>query len=390
MDSLNELRTAVGQKQQPVLLDEAGQATESINVAKQLKFNDLAIFDLSEKTRFTKGETQTALDLKTVYYAYLLRESSSTEYIQACSERNILNLSFLEKTDLLAWLEGAPTSEHITPTPEESKRAAQAQIDEPAAKRQAGKVERPETLLRIYRQEHTIHQFSWCLHGRKPTDFSSVQREAKEFFMMSKGKGSDGRPIPAGPQSSSSGINGATTGKGTKGKMRDPIILLSPSASSLITMHNVKKFLEEGTFIAPDQAAREANGPPPELLSLSRKSSAMPGYTLRIMVVESPDKFKPDYWDRVICVFTTGQQWQFKTYQHSEPRVLFHHVKGFLVQYADEPEHAALRDWNVQGIKIERNRRHQDRVIVASLWDSLERWIAEKNKKDFYRREKRE
>jgi parafibromin len=35
-------------------------------------------------------------------------------------------------------------------------------------------------------------------------------------------------------------------------------------------------------------------------------------------------KLKVVYRERVICVLTTGQAWQFKPYKWSEPRELFH------------------------------------------------------------------
>ena len=72
-------------------------------------------------------------------------------------------------------------------------------------------------------------------------------------------------------------------------------------------MHNVKAFLEEGKFIAPADAAKEAGGGRgPELLHISHKSSRFGGRPIRYVVVEGTEKFKPDYWERVVCVFTTG------------------------------------------------------------------------------------
>jgi parafibromin len=39
--------------------------------------------------------------------------------------------------------------------------------------------------------------------------------------------------------------------------------------------------------------------------------------------VEALQKFGQDAWDRVICVVTTGQAWQFKPYKWQDPKVLF-------------------------------------------------------------------
>ena len=48
----------------------------------------------------------------------------------------------------------------------------------------------------------------------------------------------------------------------------------------------------------------------------------------RYFVVDSTEalsKFGQDAWDRVICVMTTGQAWQFKPYKWNDPKILFHH-----------------------------------------------------------------
>lgn len=43
--------------------------------------------------------------------------------------------------------------------------------------------------------------------------------------------------------------------------------------------------------------------------------------------VEALSKFGgiDDAWDRVVCVMTTGQEWQFRPYKWQEPKELFHH-----------------------------------------------------------------
>ena len=52
----------------------------------------------------------------------------------------------------------------------------------------------------------------------------------------------------------------------------------------------------------------------------------------RYVVVDSTEalsKFGQDAWDRVICVLTTGQAWQFKPYKWPDPKILFHHGMWF-------------------------------------------------------------
>ena len=92
----------------------------------------------------------------------------------------------------------------------------------------------------------------------------------------------------------------------------------------------------------------------------------------RYFVVDSAEalqKFGQDAWDRVVCVMTTGQAWQFKPYKWSDPKVLFHHgkgfihfsnpfdsrffaVKGFYVSLTSDPPNTKIKDWNVTELKV--------------------------------------
>lgn len=121
-------------------------------------------------------------------------------------------------------------------------------------------------------------------------------------------------------------------------------------------MYNVRKFLEfssyETTQEARKRAADEGNSRSEDMIPIYRKRTAIDssgrettsqiryarfgGRVLckvlmarhRYYVVDSTEalsKFGQDAWDRVVCVMTTGQAWQFKPYKWSDPKVLFHH-----------------------------------------------------------------
>lgn len=103
-------------------------------------------------------------------------------------------------------------------------------------------------------------------------------------------------------------------------------------------MHNVKKFLQESTF-EPSQEARahaaaEGNTRPEDMIPIYRKRTTIDSSgketetQARYFIVDSVEalqKFGADAWDRVVCVMTTGQAWQFRPYKWNEPRQLFHH-----------------------------------------------------------------
>ena|SRR6266508_2182322 len=88
----------------------------------------------------------------------------------------------------------------------------------------------------------------------------------------------------------------------------------------------------------PSQEARarataEGNLRPEDLIPIYRKRTTIDASGKETVIkatyfvvdsVEALNKFGPDCWDRVVCVMTTGQAWQFRPYKWSEPRQLFH------------------------------------------------------------------
>ncbi|GAA5969722.1 hypothetical protein JCM3765_001219 [Sporobolomyces pararoseus] len=190
----------------------------------------------------------------------------------------------------------------------------------------------------------------------------------------------------------------------SKKKQLNPIIMISPSQTALITMHNVKDFLQDSKFIPSDQAkllnssasgtggyvtedvvqinhARASNS---SSNSNGRIETRMARYFI-VDSVEALSKFggqgggrEDELWDRVVCVMTTGQEWQFKPYKWSEPKELFHNVKGVYPQWTKDPVNSKIKSWNVSELRIDPHKRHIDKSVVAEFWRSLESWIAEK------------
>jgi len=167
----------------------------------------------------------------------------------------------------------------------------------------------------------------------------------------------------------------------------------------LITMYNVKRFLQEAVFepstTARERAAAAGNPRAEDLLHIDRRRdpptasaaasstasslshSSGSGTVQRYFIVDSTDalqKFGADAWERVVCVMTTGQAWQFRPYKWNEPRTLFHHVKGIYFTWANDPPNAKIKDWNVTELKIDPHRRHVDKSVVAHFWKIIDDW----------------
>jgi parafibromin len=182
----------------------------------------------------------------------------------------------------------------------------------------------------------------------------------------------------------------------------DPIILLSPSASSPIRLSNIKSFLQDGVFVPPDhptlathttsnihiitrqlhQTSDGGSGGSKGGDSQTTSSSSSRRPT-RFILADSTANFKPDYWQRLVAVFTTGQAWQFKTYKWSTPPELFRHAAGIYVGMAGEHVPNQIKDWG-RGVStftlsrwdekkgVEGAGRWLDREIVEHIWDVIE------------------
>ena len=178
----------------------------------------------------------------------------------------------------------------------------------------------------------------------------------------------------------------------------DPIILISPSASSLIRMSNVKSFLEEGIFVPPDhptltgttdanlvklERPLRLNGDASNPASASSRPGGKPTRPTKFIVVDGTTNFKPEYWNRLVAVFTTGQTWQFKSYKWSSPPELFKHATGVYIGWRGDDIPSQVKGWGrgVETFAVERwdekngvhgGGRWRDREVVEGIWTAIE------------------
>lgn len=126
--------------------------------------------------------------------------------------------------------------------------------------------------------------------------------------------------VEGSSSSASSAGNGASS---IKKSYAIPIILVPSALTSPITMANVKSFLVDGEYIPVDvtrttglssSSSKGMLGSDADTLLMRRKGSQL----CEFKVIDNVSKFadRPEYWDRVVAVFATGQPWQFKV-QHA-------------------------------------------------------------------------
>ena len=363
--------------------------------ATHLQFNHSGhqSLPLDTLTRFElSGAT---VDLRSVYFARLNKDAPAGEYVSATARLNqdlasagkkeIVQLPFVEKLELNAYIDGASdTSEYIHPlaAEEQARQAAAASalgagagVPVQGGGQGRGRQVDPR-LQEIYNGERKMGDRNTMLRGTKPTDFTSVLKQAQQFVDRNKKQGKSATPAAGSNTTSSIPANSAMLTNRTKPNRRvDPIILVSPSASSLLRLSNIKSFLDEGVFHPPEAGSIEANR-----LQITRRLPNIDSHRdLRFILVDSPDMFKPDYWSRVAAVFTTGQTWQFKSYKWQQPPDLFSHALGIYVGYRGDEVPPVVKSWGRGVFKAEIDKyqgpaqnRWKDREEVEKIWKAVE------------------
>ena len=107
-----------------------------------------------------------------------------------------------------------------------------------------------------------------------------------------------------------------------------PIILVPSAFQTLITIYNVKEFLEDGVYIPTDVKVKQMKGARPECVTVQKKFSrdrdrVVTAYEVR----DKPSALKSEDWDRVVAVFVLGKEWQFKDWPYKNHVEIFNKSK---------------------------------------------------------------
>lgn len=158
-----------------------------------------------------------------------------------------------------------------------------------------------------------------------------------------------------------------------------PLILVPPSMSTLLNMHNVKRFLEEGVFVPPEEAGA-ANPKKEVYLRVLRREGRDPKRPVKYHVTDRDPTRKED-WDRLVSVGVLGKTWQFKRWPHKGASSgdmvdTFLKVAGVYFHYADEPIDPLIKQWNVKLIPISRHSRAKDEAAQRAFWEYLDGFVA--------------
>ncbi|KAF2475839.1 CDC73-domain-containing protein [Lindgomyces ingoldianus] len=398
-DPLSNLRRAIAASKPPILTttptpSSADDTVTDLSLATHISFNNDShpkIFEITTPTRFTLNDQP--VELRSIYFAWLNKDASLPDYISAVQRLNedlpsgaggsVQNIAFAQKVDLVSWLNGElENSEFIAPldgaaavaAAESSAAIASGKAGVPVAQigAGAGKTQKmmDARLMEIYQGERKMGDHNSVLRGTKPVDFSPFRKTASTFLRS--------RPNPSTPVPTTHPHPSPLVSNLQKKPARrlEPIILVSPSASSLLRMSNIKSFLDTGVFIPPNATETTSAN----LLHLNRILPSIDATRpLRFILVDSTQNFKPPYWARVVAIFTTGQTWQFKSYKYPNPSDLFVHYPGVYVGWQGEEPPDNVQAWGrgVLSVKVDKwtggsAGRWRDREVVEMIWGRIE------------------
>lgn len=407
-DPLSLLRRSIVTKSLPIASTEAdpsaqAQTDVSLAQASYLIFNFSSpqggprhvSIPLTQPTRFiSPAAGNKPLDLRSIYYCWQCKDKNTAEYLTAVGELNgelkaagkddtASNVVFAEKLDLNMWLAGdvgENDSEYIKSLGD--TKAARAELDDAlnkvageqdvemhdAGADEAKRREEEERLRDIYAAERKMGDHNTVLRGIKVQDFSGLRKYSQIFLKNVK-------PLSGAPQTAPALTSNPALRPPVKptqsGRRPEPIILLSSSFSSLLKMQNIKSFLGDGQYLPLESSGEAAN-----ILHITRQlRTVYPGHNTRFILVDDPSNFRPDYWDRVVAVFTTGQTWQFKSYKWTNPAELFSHALGVYVGWSGEVIPDTVKGWGRQVLSVQIDKgsnRWRDREVVEIIWSQIE------------------
>ncbi|XP_058085014.1 protein CDC73 homolog isoform X2 [Magnolia sinica] len=112
--------------------------------------------------------------------------------------------------------------------------------------------------------------------------------------------------------------------KGSKIGEGVPIILVPSASQTLITIYNVKEFLEDGVFV-PTDVKMKMGASKPDCVTVQKKFSrdrVVAAYEVR----DKPSTMKSEDWERVVAVFVLGKEWQFKDWPFKDHVEIFNKI----------------------------------------------------------------
>jgi len=173
-----------------------------------------------------------------------------------------------------------------------------------------------------------------------------------------------------------------------KSRVLNPVIVVPPGLSSLMTISNAKAFLEEGRYVSAS-SLRHSEGSKQTVVNVKRQSRIDPTREAVFEIINDPVnqlKTKAD-WSRIVAVFALGKSWQFRRWEQpwNQPNYIFERTCGFYMHYADTPLNENVKKWRLSYLSIAKELRHLDFKVSNMFWKKVDKFLpGHQNQKIFF------
>ncbi|KAF9594554.1 hypothetical protein IFM89_033524 [Coptis chinensis] len=390
-----------------------GELDKIVKVNDEFRFGSDYIFPCSAETAY-RSKQGNLYTLETLVYYVNNHSVKHTEYLQNARLQKLPAVTLPDRKPLLEYLQGKVLSNDAiqfvvpqNPNPvvedspvfcEEEKLEVSESVADYVLKIKG--MERPlrdrEALLEC--RDCDFHTALTTL-TKKEEERQRVESQQRKDGLVAKSRlmGSDGDDLgyDMAPKPKIN-FKGSKIGEGV------PIILVPSAFQTLITIYNVKEFLEDGVFIPTDVKVKQMKGARPDCITVQKKFSRDGVVTVTAYEVrDKPSALKAEDWDRVVAVFVLGKEWQFKDWPFKDHVEIFNKIIGFFMRFEDDSVESAknVKQWNVKiiswisalfvhsvvsnycfNMQISKNKRHQDRAAALEVWDRLEEFVRSRSR----------
>lgn len=376
------LRDSIRNNRPVELKDSNNQVVRSVADASVIVLGDVEL-PRNTQTNFKKSSSQSEFySLDTLIFLFLNSELDNSTYIRECRDKSIDNVAIIDRRRALDYLTGKVDNVPNVVEPSGEKRPAGDVVEQgkaegakrvkiaPAAK----DGDNVDFVKSVLAQERQIKTKITILRGIK--NFEKLPLTVANILSGKADAGKAAASSAAKPatQPSKAGqavVKGKSKPMGRESKI--PIMIVPAAPTAMLTLFNIKQFLEGQEFV-DSQVMRDQGMKKPERVTIERRKAN--GQVVPYHVVDSAVNFRQNDWDRVVCVFVAGQQWQFKGWKWEKPLELFSNVKGVYPKWQTDTLQGPAKDWAVTQMNIHRHKRHMDKAVVSGFWDMLDSYNA--------------
>lgn len=374
-----------------------------------LHFGDIKFAKQTPTRLRTHGSNHYSLG--SLYLFFLHRKDKHTAYMKVCKEQNLVPVSLPQKRKVLAYLSGTADSiENLDPLPAQTKnlKTEQKSVEletktghennsgtgrENVAQVATTKFLVDSSFSNVLRKELILNNRCTVLLGLQ--NYSHLLAAVQTLFTVDSKRSSEKRQsktqqmrenkrmrLEASKTAAAAASGGTKPGApesqqpapqaNMQSHPRSPIIVVPAAISAMLTMYNVRSFLEDATYITSAKAKKSGTK---KQRHLRIKHTFKDGKTIHFRVVDMVNMLSSSELKRIAVVVVAGPEWQFKGWRLGSTANIFARVKGIHLHFDSTVPPATVKQWKVASLMLSKNKRHLDNIANNEFWAMVDNFL---------------